>query len=63
MTSLDISDLCCEHCATVVENALRTVPGVTEVTVDLGEKRAQLEGEFDLSAAKAAVVAAGHAVE
>ncbi len=44
-TELPVEGMTCSHCAGSVESALRAVPGVREVTVDLPGKRAWVTGE------------------
>ncbi|RYD70444.1 MAG: heavy-metal-associated domain-containing protein [Verrucomicrobiaceae bacterium] len=44
-TNLKISGMTCSACVLHVEQALRTVPGVQEVVVDLGAGRARVEHE------------------
>lgn len=42
-TTLKVSGMNCGSCVTHVENALRAVPGVNSVTVELREKRATIQ--------------------
>ena len=41
--NLQIQGMNCNHCSSAVEKALKAVPGVTAVTVDLAGKSATLE--------------------
>ncbi len=59
MTKLKITGMMCMHCKARVEQALQSVPGVTEVTVALEQGTAQIEGG-EPSALAAAVKAAGY---
>lgn len=62
--TLHINGMNCGHCSNAVEKALRAVPGVTEATVDLAEKKATVtvgEGVKD-SALTQAVTDAGFEV-
>ncbi|MDO4845025.1 MAG: heavy metal translocating P-type ATPase [Oscillospiraceae bacterium] len=62
MTNLKISGMMCQHCKAHVEQALRAVPGVTEVTVDLEKGAAQVAGG-EVEALIAAVKNAGYEAE
>jgi copper chaperone len=44
MTDLTIQGMTCGHCKKAVEDALRSVEGVTSVEVDLEAGRARVEG-------------------
>ena len=59
MTKLKITGMMCVRCKARAEQALQSVPGVTEVTVDLESGTAQVEGG-EVSALIAAVKAAGY---
>lgn len=41
-TTLKIEGMSCGHCTATVEKALRAVPGVTDVRVDLAAKTASV---------------------
>ena len=55
-----IQGMTCAGCVKHVEKALRAVPGVTGVTVDLGKGTASVEGAATLEALTASVAAAGY---
>ena len=57
---LDIQDMTCSSCVATVEKAIRSVAGVTGVSVDLVEKSAHVEGG-DPAAVVDAVVDQGYA--
>lgn len=61
MTTITVEGMSCGHCESTVEDALREVSGVTDVTVDRETNRASVDGEADVSALVAAVEAAGYA--
>lgn len=61
-TTVKIEGMMCMHCVKSVDKALRSVEGVTEVTVDLEGKQAVVEGTAEAEALKAAVVDAGYEV-
>lgn len=62
MTNLKITGMMCQHCKAHVEQALKAVPGVTEVTVDLEGGSAKVAGG-DVNAMIAAVKEAGYEAE
>ena len=57
MNTLHITGMTCGHCVKHVEQALRQVPGVTAVAVDLASGTARVEGAADPAALVAAVEA------
>ena len=61
---MTIEGMMCAHCQGRVEKALKEVPGVTEVTVNLEAKNAVVVAEENVAAdtLKAAVVDAGYEV-
>ncbi|MFE9748306.1 heavy-metal-associated domain-containing protein [Saccharothrix saharensis] len=52
----------CQSCASKVANAVRDVPGVTDVEVDLATGRLTVAGEADDLAITAAVTGAGYSI-
>lgn len=61
-TMLKIEGMTCGHCKVAVENALKTVPGVTSVTVDLAKKEAEIIGSASRGDLVTAVEDAGYTV-
>ncbi|KEF33940.1 MULTISPECIES: CopZ family metallochaperone [Deinococcus] len=59
-TELTISGMSCGHCVKAVETALRGVPGVQDVRVDLAAGRATVEGQASPEALMAAVKEEGY---
>jgi len=61
---LSVEGMNCNHCASAVEKALRSVPGVKEATVDLAAKKATIETEGNVAGEllKQAVALAGFSV-
>jgi len=57
--TLAIEGMTCGGCAGAVERALRAVPGVTQVQVDLAHGRARVAGGVSSAHLVAAVEAAG----
>jgi copper chaperone CopZ len=59
---LSIPTMKCGGCASTVEEALKKVPGILQVSVDLGSKSAEvaLGGETRIGDAIKAVEGAGH---
>lgn len=62
-TELQISGMSCGHCVKAVEGALKAVPGVQDVRVDLAGGRATVQGDADGRALVAAVVEEGYAAQ
>jgi copper chaperone len=57
---LKIEGMTCGHCTRAVEMALKSVPRVTEVKVELSEGTATVEGNANLDALIQAVSEAGY---
>jgi copper chaperone len=61
--TLSITGMSCGHCVRAVTGALESVAGVESVAVDLDLGRASVEGQADIDALIAAVVAEGYGAE
>jgi len=64
--TLKIGGMSCGHCSAAVEKALKAIPGVHEVTVDLGKATATISyvsGEVIPRMLTDAVTAAGYTFE
>jgi len=59
-TELNISGMSCGHCVKAVETALKGVPGVQDVQIDLSGGKATVQGEADQTALIAAVTEEGY---
>lgn len=62
-TELNITGMSCGHCVKAVEGALKNVPGVEQVTVDLSGGKATVEGNASQDAMIAAIVEEGYQAE
>ncbi|GGO39689.1 hypothetical protein GCM10008949_48240 [Deinococcus humi] len=62
-TELIVSGMTCGHCETAVKNALKDVPGVEDVRVDLKGGSAAVEGNVDAQALIAAVTEEGYGAQ
>ncbi|WP_420594003.1 CopZ family metallochaperone [Deinococcus sp.] len=62
-TELKISGMTCGHCQTAVTSALKSVPGVQDVSVDLQGGTAQVQGQADQQALIAAVKEEGYGAQ
>lgn len=61
-TVLKIEGMTCMHCKMAVEKALKGLPGVTSVQVDLAKKQAVVAGSADQATIAKAVDDAGYKV-
>jgi copper chaperone CopZ len=59
-TVLRVDGMMCSHCTSSVDAALRTVPGVHEVSVDLESKLVRVQGTAPPQALMQAVAAGGN---
>lgn len=62
-TELMVSGMSCGHCEKAVTSALKSVPGVQDVRVDLQGGTATVQGEADLQALIAAVTEEGYGAQ
>ena len=56
---LNVSGMSCGHCEAAVTRALKSVPGVSDATVDLKNGKAVVQGDADPQALVAAVLDEG----
>ena len=47
MATVKIKGMSCQHCVASVTEALKAIPGISEVQVDLQKGEARYEGEVD----------------
>lgn len=59
-TTTTVDGMSCGHCEQTVADALETVPGVTDVTVDRTAGTATVDGEADVNDLVTAVEDAGY---
>jgi copper chaperone len=62
-TELTVNGMTCGHCETSVKNALKNVPGVQDVRVDLTGGTAIVQGDADPQALIAAVTEEGYGAQ
>ena len=55
-----VTGMTCDNCVHHVTEAIKGVPGVTDVQVSLGEKSATVQGEIDVAKVVAAVEEEGY---
>lgn len=60
---LSVPGITCGHCATAIGEAVRAVPGVTGVDVNIAGKRVCVAGSGEEAAIRAAIAEAGYAAE
>ena len=59
-TTITVEGMTCGHCEQTVEEALREVNGVTDVTADREAEQASVDGDADVTALVQAVEEAGY---
>lgn len=63
MKTYKVSGMTCEHCVAAVDGKVRTVQGVTDVSVDLASGDVEVRGNaVDSTAIRAAVEEAGYSL-
>ena len=55
-----VPGITCGHCATAIREAVRCVPGVSGVDVDIAGKTVRVAGDGDAAAVRAAIADAGY---
>ena len=55
-----VTGMTCDNCVHHVTEAIKNVPGVTDVKVSLADKSATVEGEIDVAKVVAAVEEEGY---
>lgn len=59
-TTITVEGMSCEHCEQTVEDALTSLSGVTEATVDRAAEEATVDGDVDSAALVESVEDAGY---
>ncbi|MDR0477397.1 MAG: heavy-metal-associated domain-containing protein [Desulfobulbaceae bacterium] len=59
MHTASIQGMSCQHCVASVAKALQTIPGVSEVSVDLSKGEANYAGDVNPAVVKEAINAIG----
>lgn len=59
---LRVAGMTCEHCVRAVTQAVRALPGVEDVSVDLEHGRVTVTGQPDEKAVRAAIAEEGYEV-
>jgi copper chaperone len=62
MLDLKVDGMTCDHCVRSVTRAVRAVPGVGGVVVDLDAGRVTVQGDPDPASVRAAIEEEGYAV-
>ena len=62
-TELTVNGMTCGHCEKAVQNALKSVPGVQDVRVNLQDGTATVQGDADPQALVAAVTEEGYGAQ
>lgn len=62
MLRLTVSGMTCAHCVAAVTRAVRVLPAVRGVAVDLDQGAVTVEGSPDEAAVRAAITAEGYEV-
>ncbi|CAK7192074.1 Copper chaperone CopZ [Commensalibacter sp. Nvir] len=60
MKTYNIKGMTCQHCVKTVKEALRKLPGVKTVDVDLKQGTVSVEGDVEKSAIKKAIEKEGY---
>ncbi len=63
MVEFKVDGMTCGHCVAAVGKAVRAVPGVHDVAVDLGQGSVRVTGNPDVQAVRAAIAGEGYQVQ
>ena len=63
MLRLKVSGMTCEHCVQAITQAVRAVPGVADVSVDLAQGDVTVVGTPSARAVRDAIAEEGYTVE
>ena len=59
---LTVPDMSCNHCKMRIIGALKSLPGIGEIEVDVDKKTVDISGNTDIKAVKKAIKDAGYSV-
>lgn len=62
MMQINVSGMTCDHCVSAVSKAVKTLPGVTDVAVDLKQGLVTVRGNADAAAIRKAITEEGYKV-
>ncbi len=62
MTTILIKGMSCQHCVASTRKALEAIPGISDVNIDLIQKKASFSGAVDLQVVKDAIAKIGFEV-
>lgn len=62
MMQINVSGMTCDHCVSAVSKAVKTLPGVTDVAVDLKQGLVTVQGNADATAIRKAITEEGYEV-
>lgn len=62
MLTLNVAGMSCGHCQQRVTEAVRALPGVAHVAVDLGAGQVTVDGSADAASIRQAITDAGYDV-
>jgi copper chaperone CopZ len=57
-----VPDMSCKHCEMRIIGALKTLPGIGDIAVDLDKKTVEITGNTDIKAITRAIEGAGYTV-
>lgn len=59
---LTVPDMSCNHCKMRIINALKSLPGMGDIEVDVDKKTVEITGNTDIKDVKKAITDAGYSV-
>ncbi len=62
MTTIKINGMRCQHCVNSTKQALESIPGVSNVSIDLDKGEASFDGDVSLENVKEAIAKIGFEV-
>lgn len=62
MATVKIKGMSCQHCVQSTRNVLESLPGISNVTVDLDKNEASYDGDIDKKTVEEAIIKIGFEV-
>ncbi len=62
MTTVKVNGMRCQHCVNSTKQALESIPGVSDVSIDLDKGEATFEGDVSIETIKQAIAQIGFEV-
>jgi len=62
MTRIKVKGMSCQHCVESTRKALETIPGISNIQIDLAKGEAAFDGQVDIQTVQKAIAGIGFEV-